>query len=455
MRENVSFSFGPIALMNKVEKKFNFFEVIFRGLGGKAKNLKESAKLFAYNKLAESISINRILELYSFELFEEIGFKKEISERTLYRNLERIGNNYKFVMSNYQKFLKINGLASNEQFIDFSSSYFEGNNSELGALGYSRDSQPGKKQLVWGISTGMNDIPTALTIQKGNVCDKTHFQFMLKTVSKILDEKSLLIFDCGGNTIKNKQKVIEKGFNYLTLKAKQKSPYRRYIGLFEQQAKEEFFVGERKYRCVKIKEESEMKYIFFSDDLRQDQVRKRDKKFQRELTKGDKILAKINKGKPIGEHISRMGNIILKGEVQTTLSEVANPFLTGLEGYFILESSIDSEPEKILRLYKGRDKAEKLIRDMKEGTDLRPIRHWNKQVVIGYLLIVFLTNCLVKLTHFLSENSVVKNLKLLKKYLNNLTVTIIYPKNGFRYRVLSNYSEEIRLILKEKPSDVG
>jgi len=46
MGENVSFSFGPVALMNKIENKYHFFEIIFRGLGGKAKNLKESAKLF-------------------------------------------------------------------------------------------------------------------------------------------------------------------------------------------------------------------------------------------------------------------------------------------------------------------------------------------------------------------------------------------------------------------------
>ena len=52
---------------------------------------------------------------------------------------------------------------------------------------------------------------------------------------------------------------------------------------------------------------------------------------------------------------------------------------------------------------------------MKEVLDLRPIRQWNIAVVIRYLLIAFLTNCLVKLTHFLSKNSVVKNLKLLKK----------------------------------------
>jgi len=451
MGENVSFSFGPVALINKIEKKFNFFEIIFGGLGGKAKNLKESAKLFAYNKLADSISINRILELYSSELLSEIGFKENISERTLYRNLERIGNKYKFLMENYQKFLKMNNLISEKQFIDFSSSYFEGNSSELGALGYSRDNQPGKKQLVWGISTGMNDVPIAMTIQKGNVQDKKHFGFMLNTAGKILDKGSLLIFDCGGNTKKNKEKIVEREFNYLTLKAKQKKPYLNFISLFEQQAKSGFIVNKKTYFCSKIKSAEEYQYVFFSPELKKYQLRKKNKKFQKALEKGDKILAKINKGKPIGEHISRRGNIIMKGEVQTSLSKIVNPFVTSLEGYFILESSIDSTPEKILRLYKGRDKAEKLIRDMKEGSDLRPIRHWNKSVVIGYLLVVFLTNCLIKLTHFLSKNTVVKNLKLLKKYLNNLTLTIIYRKNGLRETVLSNFSKEMKAILEEKP----
>ncbi|MBI2630574.1 hypothetical protein HYW76_05740 [Candidatus Pacearchaeota archaeon] len=455
MRKNVSFSFGPIALINKIENKFNFFEIIFRGLGGKAKNLPESAKLFSYNKLAEYISINKIREIYPYELFEELGFNKTISDRSLYRNLERIGNNYKFLIENYQKFLKMNNLSSEEQFVDFSSSYFEGNNSELSALGYSRDNRPGKMQITWGISTGMNEIPTALTIQKGNVCDKKHFKFMLKTVKKVLDKNSLLIFDCGGNSRKNKEKIIELGFNYLTLKAKQKNTYREYINLFEQQTKIGFIINSRTYFCAKIKSGEECQYIFFSPDLKADQIKKKKKKFMKALAKGDKIISKINKGKPVGEHISRMGNILFKGEIQTSLSEIVNPFITGLEGYFILESSVDSKPQKILCLYKQRDKAEKLIRDMKEGSDLRPIRHWNKQVVIGYLLIVFLTNCLVKLTHFLSKNSVVKNLKLLKKFLNNLTITIIYQKNSLRNKVLSNFSEEIRHILGEKPPDIG
>ncbi len=87
---------------------------------------------------------------------------------------------------------------------------------------------------------------------------------------------------------------------------------------------------------------------------------------------------------------------------------------------------------------------------MKEGAELRPIRHWSKLAIRGYLLIVFLTNCIINLTRFLRGKPAdwkVKNLKLLKKYLNNLTRTIVYPKRGFKFTILSNKSPEIREIL--------
>ena len=191
--------------------------------------------------------------------------------------------------------------------------------------------------------------------------------------------------------------------------------------------------------------EGEFKYVYFSKKAYKEQRRKRNKKFKKELTKNEKILKKVKKGKVISKYFSNEGEIVLRGKLEN--KEIENPYITGLEGYFILESSLNLNPYKILKLYKERDRAEKLIRDMKEGTELRPIRHWSKLAIIGYLTIVFLTNCIVQLTHFLSKNSVVKNLKLLKKYLENLTVTIVYNKSLFKFRVLSNVSPEIKSIL--------
>jgi transposase len=447
MRTNVNFAIGNIALMDKVDNKFNLFGQLFSGIANKAKNLKEDAKLFVYNRLGKCVSISQILSVYPIEAYEHLGFKDAPKERTLYRDLERIGLYHKFIISRYQQLLKKNNLASKEQFPDFSSSYFEGKKSELGALGYSRDGKPGKEQLTFGISTGSNNIPTALTIQKGNVQDKKHFKFMLNTIKKILDEESVLVFDCGGNTKENKKRIRHMLFHYLTLKAKKKKAYKKYIQLFKTGKKQKIILNGNDYECVKIKENDEIKYAFFSKKLYRNQLKKRRKKFKKELEKNEGKLSKVKKGKALSTSISREGYIITKGSLQKTLDEIKNPFITGLEGYFILESSLDETPQKIIFLYKDRDKSEKLIRDMKEGTELRPIRHWSKWAIIGYLVIIFLTNCIINLSLFLADKPVVKNVKLLKKFLNNLTLTVVYPKNRFRFTVLANISEEIRSVL--------
>ncbi len=446
-QNNVTFSIGNIALIDKVNEKFGLFDHVFDNLGGKAKNIKSSAKLFSYNRLGDCVSINQLTCIYPEELFKKLGYKKMPADRSLYRDLERIGTKAPFLQERYQKIIKENDLVSEKQFIDFSSSYFEGHKSKLGELGYSRDHEPGKEQLTWGISTGINNIPTALTIQKGNVQDKKHMKFMLKMVKNLLKKDSMLIFDCGGNTEKVKEKIKKMKFNYLTLKPKKKKAYKKYIEIFKTSKKEAFVVNGTEYKSIKLKEKNETQYIFYSKELYKDQTKKRNKKFERELEKNDSKLMKIKKNKILGTYISKDGYILTKGSIQKSLDEIKNPFITGLEGYFILESSVDDEPEKILRLYKDKDKAEKLIRNMKEGTELRPIRHWTTNAIIGYLFIVFLTNCLINLTHFLAKLPVVKNLKLLKKFLNNLTLTIVYPKNRFRFQVLANVSPEIKDIL--------
>ena len=56
--------------------------------------------------------------------------------------------------------------------------------------------------------------------------------------------------------------------------------------------------------------------------------------------------------------------------------------------------------------------------------ELRPLRHWNKWAIIGIFFVSFLANLLI-----------------------NLTLTAVYPKNGFKFTVLSNVSPQILTIL--------
>ena len=342
--------------------------------------------------------------------------------------------------------MKNNGLDDKVQNVDFSSSYFEGNDCKLAKLGYSRDHQPGKPQLTYGISIGANRIPTALTIQKGNVNDRKHMKKMLKLASKVLMPESLLVFDCGGNTNANKRKIRNLGFHYLTLRGKRVGPYREAISFFRSAAREKIERNGAVCHCAKRERDGEFQYVFFSQKLADDQLAKKGRKFERELEKGVGLEKKVRAGKELGRHVYENGWIIEEGKLQKALGKVENPFISGVEGFFILESSLDLEASEILRLYREKDVVEKFIRDLKEGAEMRPIRHWSTDAVIGYVLLVFLTNALVNLTHFLAGNTAVKNLKILKKYLNNLTVCVIYPKNWFRMAVISNFSDEMKAL---------
>ena len=75
------------------------------------------------------------------------------------------------------------------------------------------------------------------------------------------------------------------------------------------------------------------------------------------------------------------------------------------------------------------------------------MRHWPKDAIMGYILVIFLTNFLINLTLLRAKDTVVKNTKLLQKYLRKLTLVIIYPPTGFKWSILANISPEISSIL--------
>ncbi|MHA1290841.1 MAG: hypothetical protein ACTSPB_25940 [Candidatus Thorarchaeota archaeon] len=185
MGGNVTFGLGSIALIDKVEDYLNgYFEKVLEEIGGKAQDFIPCVKLLIANRMGDCHSIHRLEDLPE-EYYQQLRFSSPKSNRTLNRTLERLGKSYQFIVHNHQKVIKEHDLVTKEQFLDFSSTYFEGKNSELGELGYSRDNEPGKLQITFGICTGMNDIPTALTIQKGNVQDKKHFRFPFFTIFQV------------------------------------------------------------------------------------------------------------------------------------------------------------------------------------------------------------------------------------------------------------------------------
>lgn len=445
MRQNVTFSIGNVALIEKADVKTGFFK-IFQGISGKARDFVPLIKLLIWNKLDESYSIDKLPQFAPPEMLNILGFKKSVSSRTANRTLERLGERHDLIINKFQEWIQKQKLVDINQLVDFTSTYFEGKKCPIGKIGYSRDDKWDKLQITLGISTGINGIPTMLTISEGNEQDKSHMKKILNLAIKVCDKGSLFIFDCGGNSKNIQEWITNNNFNFLTLMAKHAKQYKKYIRMFEIEVKIPIIINEVEYNCVKVTEGGIFRYIFFCEKLKQDQLEKKRKKFEKALEKGEKIAEKVRKGKILDEIICPEGFIFTKGVLQKTIENINNPFLSGIEGYFILESSVDSNPETVLKLYKDRGLAENFIRDLKEGAEMHPIRHWSKNAVIGYILIIFLAKFLVNLTLLLAKNPLLKNLKLHKKYLMNLTLSTIYPKNYLKLSLISNYSAEMKAL---------
>ncbi|MEM3265365.1 MAG: hypothetical protein QXH07_05375 [Thermoplasmata archaeon] len=84
---------------------------------------------------------------------------------------------------------------------------------------------------LWNIHRHDN-IPTVLTIQKGNESDKKPFIEIINIVKKVIPKNSALIFDSEGNTKKNKKKIRSLDYYYITLMPKKFHSYKRAISFF-------------------------------------------------------------------------------------------------------------------------------------------------------------------------------------------------------------------------------
>ena len=98
--------------------------------------------------------------------------------------------------------------------------------SDLATFGHPKNHKTDKRQISFGIKTGINGVPTALTIQRGNMNDAKHMRKILKVVPKITTKGTVYIFDCGGNSPWVKDAILKMEMNYLTFKRKKVGTYK-------------------------------------------------------------------------------------------------------------------------------------------------------------------------------------------------------------------------------------
>jgi len=447
--ENISFPVGTAFAVKKYSAKLHFESIFskFKQRGIPLKGLVEA--LISY-KLSENLSLTRGSDwINRVEVLEEFGLES-FEQKTLYRAVETIGENYQEVILDLQEVLfsqyDFNHTDVN---MDWSSLILWGDKASLGRYGYSRDYRPDKKQVTFGVTELRKpiNIPIGLTIAPGNVNDQKHFQTTFNQVNDCLRKNSLIIFDKGANGQENLNSVIASKMQFLTAKKLNASDDKLFKKFWDLKIKE--INSKDGIYGLKQKFPSRHNYFFFSRKLREENLASKLRKAQRQLKEAQEIEDVISGKKKLPKKY-QINNVLVsaKIEYQTKLKKlseeqafelVKKESITGREGFFCLTSSEDLTLKEALFLYREKDSVEKIMHSLKNEINIKPLRVWSDNSIYGALLIGYLAHLIISLIRYDEPKLKTFSTKFIKISLSNLTVTI-EKKNFLRKRrIYSNF----------------
>jgi len=453
---NISFPIGTAIAVKKYGQKLDF-EQVFSRFKKRGVDLHRLIEALITYRLTENESICRGSDWINRQyVLKEFNLTK-FEERTLFRALEVVGDNYEEIILLVQK-----SIFSQYEFphtdvnMDWTSFVLWGNKAEIGRYGYSRGHRPDKKQITVGISqlrSPMN-IPIGLTVQPGNVNDQKHFKSTFEQVCPVLKEGSKIVFDKGGQSKDNIDLVLAHKMKYLSAKKLNLSDDKRI----------KFFVPSYQ-NCVDTEQKiygevidypSRTDYFFFSEQLRQDQIEAKLRLAERKLEEAKEIQQALTKGRTLPKRFL-LNNPLVKVTYtyQTRLSELSDDqarklvqvaSITGREGFFCLVSSEKLTLQEALKMYRLKDAIEKVFQSLKNDIDIKPLRVWTTKSLCGAILIGFLAQLIISLMRY--DNESLRNVapKFIKISLMNLTVTIEVEKKNAKRRIFSNFDSINALI---------
>lgn len=447
--QNISFPVGTAIAVKQYSQKLAF-DNIFSRYKKRGTYLVYLLEALITYRLTENHSTSRASEWINRpDVLEQFNLN-EFEERTLFRVLEIIGDNYEEIIHLLQ-----NRIFSQYEFphtdvnLDWTSFVLWGKKAEIGKYGYSRGHRPDKKQITVGIAElcGPINIPIGLTVQAGNVNDQRHFKKTFMQVHEKLKENSLVVFDKGGQSKDNLDLVLAHKMKYLSAKKLNKSDDKR-IKKFIKSPKTIVDVLQNVYGEI-IEYPSRTDYFFFSEQLQRDQIESKLRFAERKLDEAKEIQQAINKGKSLPKRFLLNNPLVdIKYIYQTKLTKLTEEqakklvqaaTITGREGFFCLVSSEKLTLEQALKIYRMKDSIEKVFQSLKNDINIKPLRVWTTKSLCGAILIGFLAQLIISLMRYDYEELKQISPKFIKISLMNLTVTIEKQKTQQKRSIFSNF----------------
>jgi len=210
-----------------------------------------------------------------------------VHQKTYYRGIAALGKNadkiYPLLMDNVQEKF---GLDMKYVFIDWTSSYFDGNKCKLAKNGFSRDHRPDRPQVKIGLATTAGKIiPFHFSVERGNLVDSPHFRKDYEAIKSRIPKDALMVFDKGPKSKGNCKLIRENGHDYLSaikdtaeLRAKIRQTNKdSMLELFQYEKGDKVF-GYWKKNSVGVYE-----YIYHDERRAKKDAKKRQKKIKKVL----------------------------------------------------------------------------------------------------------------------------------------------------------------------------
>jgi len=403
-------------------------------------------KMMVVNKLSDPRSKLGIFEWLSRVWWPEHGFdekvlegkrkveveeKERIAKREVmkfYRALDHLlGMKKKIENHLYGQFRDLFNMEVDLVFYDLTSSYFEGEGPEgLACLGYSRDHEPGKSQVVIGLIM-CNGLPIGHEVFEGNRVDKKTVKEILAKLKNQFKIKRCIFVGDRGLVSKENLEILEKYEEFESILALRK---RRNNEV------KKIMLGQEPLIYCQIDDDLEYREVSGKDGLRYivcrnpEIAKEQREKRQNDMAEIEKELGELKAEvesqkrpslkkiiKSIEEILShRHGHRLYRYELdeknrsfQYFKKDEEIKLENELDGVYILRTyEKDLTPEEIIESYKDLQDVERAFCSMKTPLELRPFFHHKEERVRAHVFICVLAYTIQKVIEKMLQNADIK-----------------------------------------------
>ncbi len=341
----------------------------------------------------------------------------------MYRNLYWLAKTQGAIEDKLYRGHEVKGEGEGLYLYDVTSSYFEGEQNELGAFGYNRDKKKGKKQIVIGLLCDAEGDPLSIEVFPGNTTDGQTFGSQLKKVSERFGGQAIVLVGDRG-MIKGPQeealaeateKAQEEGGNgksyyYITAITKPQIETLLNSGVIQLSLFDE--------TVCEVTGENGVRYIIRRNPVRAEEIqRSRESKYQsvehavenrnsylKEHGRATLAVAeRAVRGKAKRLKIDKWVRVVVdeeKRQLKVTKDEGALEEEEELDGCYVLKTDLTQEQaskETVHARYKDLSKVELAFRNSKTVLlEMRPIYLRKEKRTRGHALVVMLAYKIIR-----------------------------------------------------------